>query len=171
MSWDARQVRDPVTNQQFRDLFDELRRLRALLTGGAPHAPTHEDGGTDPLDVTDLAGFPGGAGTFLRADGTFAAPPGGSGNFGTATLDFGATPAEEASVVVIGQAGIIAGSHVRAFFQKDSTAGNGVDEHEEAGALCPLSVGSIVPGTGFTIFASPIAALGVGQFNVHWTWS
>jgi hypothetical protein len=90
---------------------------------------------------------------------------------GTAVLDFGATPAESASVAVIGQAGIVAGSHVEAFFMRESTADNGVDEHEEAAAMCPLVCGSIIAGTGFTIIAHPIGALGTGAFNVRWVWS
>lgn len=89
---------------------------------------------------------------------------------GTAVLDFGATPAEEASVAVTGQAGIIAGSHVEAFFMQESTVDNGVDEHAEGAALCPLVCGNIVPGTGFTIYAHPIAMVGIGTFNVRWVW-
>jgi hypothetical protein len=90
---------------------------------------------------------------------------------GTAVLDFGATPADEANVVVTGQAGILAGSHVEAFFMKEATASNDVDEHAEAAALCPLVCGSIVAGVGFTIFAAALAACGLGQFNVRWVWS
>lgn len=89
---------------------------------------------------------------------------------GTATLDFTSTPSEEASVVVTGQATIVSGSHVEAFFMKETTADNGVDEHEEAAALCPLVCGSIVAGTGFTIKGMPIAMLGVGTFSVRWAW-
>lgn len=44
----------------------------------APHAASHE-GGSDSVDVTQLDGFPGGTGTFLRADRSFAAPAGGGG--------------------------------------------------------------------------------------------
>lgn len=43
------------------------------------HASTHSSGGSDPITITNLAGFPGGSTNFLRADGTFAAPPGGGG--------------------------------------------------------------------------------------------
>ena len=89
---------------------------------------------------------------------------------GTATLDFGVTPAEEASVAVTGQAGIVSGSHVEAFFMKETTGDNGVDEHEEAAALCPLVCGSIVAGTGFTIKGMPIAMFGLGTFAVRWAW-
>lgn len=37
------------------------------------HAATHASGGGDDIDVTGLAGYPGGGTTFLRDDGTFAA--------------------------------------------------------------------------------------------------
>lgn len=40
------------------------------------HAASHE-GGSDPIDVTALDGYPGGTSTFLRADGTFSSTPGG----------------------------------------------------------------------------------------------
>lgn len=90
---------------------------------------------------------------------------------GTAVLDFGATPADEATVAVTGQAAIIAGSHCEAFFMKESTADNSTDEHEEAAALCPLVCESVIAGTGFTIRGMPIAGLGTGQFNVRWVWN
>lgn len=90
---------------------------------------------------------------------------------GTAVLDFGATPADEASVVVTGQAAIASGSHVEAFFMREATGDNTVEEHEEAAALCPLVCGVIVAGTGFTIYAHPIAGLGLGTFNVRWAWT
>ena len=90
---------------------------------------------------------------------------------GTAVLDFGATPAEEASVAVTGQAGILATSHVEAFFMRESTSDNGVDEHEEAAALCRLVCGSIAAGVGFTIYAHALTALGLGTYNVRWVWA
>ena len=106
------------------------------------------------------------AGTVLNATSA-----GGGGTLGTTTLDFGASPVEEASVAVTGQAGIVAGSHVEAWFAGDTTADNTLDEHNEGAALCPLVAGSIVVGTGFTITAQPIAMLGIGQFTVHWRWT
>jgi hypothetical protein len=90
---------------------------------------------------------------------------------GTAVLNFGSTPTDEASVAVTGQASILAGSHVEAFFMAESTADNGTDEHAEAAALCPLACGSVVAGTGFTVYAHPLAGLGVGTFNVRWVWA
>jgi len=55
------------------------------------HAPTHSLGGTDPVDVTDLAGYPGGGTTFLKDDGTFGAPSGGVPASHTATHNAGGT--------------------------------------------------------------------------------
>lgn len=50
-------------------------RLTAASNGAggtSTHATTHSSGGADPVTVTNLAGYPGGTSTFLRADGTFA---------------------------------------------------------------------------------------------------
>jgi hypothetical protein len=90
---------------------------------------------------------------------------------GTATLDFGDTPADEASVDVTGQTGILSTSDAEAYFMVDSTADNGTDEHQEGAALCKLVCGNIVAGTGFTIYAHCLAMLGVGQFKVRWVWN
>jgi hypothetical protein len=90
---------------------------------------------------------------------------------GTATLDFGSTPADEASVAVTGQAGILTTSHVEAFFMQETTSDHGVDEHAEAAALCPLICSDLIAGTGFTIRAHPLAMLGTGTFKVRWVWA
>lgn len=47
-----------------------------------PHAPTHQAGGSDPLSVTALAGYPGDTTTFLRADGTWGTVTGTEGPMG-----------------------------------------------------------------------------------------
>lgn len=54
------------------------------------HAPTHALAGTDPVDVTDLAGYPGGTTTFLRADATFASA--GAGTHATTHSSAGSDP-------------------------------------------------------------------------------
>ena len=111
---------------------------------------------------------------------------------GTASLNFGATPgAFEASVVVTGQAGIVAGSLLECWILPATTADHSNDEH----ILNPPRViaGTIVAGTGFTIYgfspesgAMPTLATGsdrlqdgksesnpprcYGVWNVGWVW-
>lgn len=101
---------------------------------------------------------------------------------GTATLNFGAFPgASDASVVVTGQAAILAGSLVEAWIFPDATADHSADEHmiETFKVVVPKS--SIVPGTGFTIYGfntnqivDPINNMGTliyGQWSIAWAWS
>ena len=89
---------------------------------------------------------------------------------GTDTIDFGATPVEETTKVVT-TSGLSSTSHIEAWFQHgDTTADSGVDEHEEAAALCPL-VCKYLSATTFEVKAMPIAAMGIGTFKFHWVWS
>lgn len=48
-------------------------------SGGGPHAPTHEIGGTDIIDIKLLGGYPSDVTKFLNGTGTFSVPPGGGG--------------------------------------------------------------------------------------------
>jgi len=86
------------------------------------------------------------------SDGAAGAPGApGVGMTGTASLNFGGYPGDnEASVVVTGQAGIVAGSVVEAWLRIEDSADHSADEHriEELA----LSVGDIVAGVGFTIY-------------------
>ena len=75
-----------VWNKHEIGLFHDVIDAALLpVETGKPHAPSHAQGGADPVNVLLLAGYPGGTTAFLRADGTFAAPPGGSGTPGGAT--------------------------------------------------------------------------------------
>lgn len=91
---------------------------------------------------------------------------------GTATLDFGAFPgASDASVVVTGQAGIVAGSLVEAWVYPLATADHSADEHMLESFR--VFAHSIVAGTGFTIsgfntseLSEPVDVLGaLGRFS------
>lgn len=86
------------------------------------------------------------------SDGAAGAPGApGVGTTGTASLNFGGYPGDnEASVVVTGQAGIVAGSVVEAWLRIEDSADHSADEHriEEIA----LSAGDIVAGVGFTIY-------------------
>jgi hypothetical protein len=118
-------------------LIGEYRDPKALFTDRARGLVPPSGGGTT---------------TFLRADGTFAPTPGGSGssNVGTAILDFGAFPgSSHATVAVIGQAAIIAGSVVEAWLRPVATADHSADEHMLE--TLDIFAADIVAGVGFTI--------------------
>lgn len=92
------------------------------------------------------------------------------GAIGTDSIDFTATPSEEATQTVT-TVGLLTTSHIEAWFMHgDTTADNGVDEHEEAAALCPLGC-KYLSSTTFEVKAMPIAMTGVGLFKFHWVWS
>lgn len=70
---------------------------------------------------------------------------------GTATLDFDAFPgASDASVAVTGKAGILAGSLAEAWIFPAATADHSADEHLVE--TIRVMAGSVVAGTGFTIY-------------------
>ena len=150
---------DVVSNAKLANVSTATLKGRVSAGSGDPEDLTGTQA-TTLLDVftSALKGLVpasgGGTTNFLRADGTFAAPPGGGGgaNVGTATVDFGAFPgSSHASVVVTGQAGIVAGSVVQAWIRPVATADHSADEH----MLETLKVhaADIVAGTGFTVNA------------------
>ncbi|MFI5296515.1 MAG: hypothetical protein ACHREM_00335 [Polyangiales bacterium] len=87
---------------------------------------------------------------------------------GAAVIDFGATPTDTASVVVTGQANIVAGSKITVSIAYADSVDHSADEH----LVEPLRViaGTIVPGTGFTIYGICDLFPTYGKFNVNWTW-
>jgi len=91
---------------------------------------------------------------FLNITGASAAAPG-SGTVitsGTGSIDFGAFPGKsDATLVITGQSGILAGSIVKAWLYPATTADHSVDEHTVE--TIQVSAGTIVAGTGFTIYA------------------
>lgn len=106
---------------------------------------------------------------------------------GTALLDFGAFPgASDASVVVTGQAGIVAGSLVEAWVSLAASTDHSIDEHFVE--TLSVKAGAIVAGTGFTIYAlntnqndereaagsrvTPLRAPRLyGTWNINWVWN
>jgi len=72
---------------------------------------------------------------------------------GSTTITFGAFPgASQASVAVTGQGAITAGSLVEAWLLPAATADHSSDEHVVDPPM--ITAGSIVAGTGFTIYAT-----------------
>lgn len=99
----------------------------------------------------------------------WVSPSGGGATRGTASIDFGAGDVA-ASVVVTGQAGILAASsRVRVHVAPADTANHSIDEH----IIEPLRVfaHSIVDGVGFTV--SAVCDLGSthGIFRIDWEWT
>jgi hypothetical protein len=95
------------------------------------------------------------------------------GATGTATIDFGAAPGTNVtSVVVTGQTGILSGSFAEAFMMADSTVSGATGHNAEEHKLVPikLTCGSVVAGTGFTIFAESSWRL-TSTFQVRWVWN
>lgn len=91
---------------------------------------------------------------------------------GTAQLNFGSFPgANEASVAVTGQTGILATSKAEAFLMADDTAGtHTAQDHRYVGAFLALSCGTPTAATGFTIYARTTQKL-MGLFQVRWVWA
>ena len=89
---------------------------------------------------------------------------------GTATIDFGQGPAElqNTSVTVVGQTSIAAGAIVDAWLSDGPTVDHGEDEHRMASTAMGFTCGAIVPGVGFTIYATSQAGY-TGTFSVRWS--
>lgn len=89
----------------------------------------------------------------------------------TAIIDFGAFPgSSDASVVITGQAAIVAGSLVEAWIRPEATADHSVDDH----IVDPPEViaATIVAGTGFTIYGFTKNTIRhFGEYTVAWAWN
>lgn len=100
------------------------------------------------------------------------------GATGSAVVDFGAFPGKEStSVVIIGQAGIVATSLVEAWVAANQTS-PASDHGSDDIRVDPIFVyaGTIVAATGFTIFAEAdningfAGGLRIGKYNISWIW-
>ncbi len=82
----------------------------------------------------------------------------GGGTRGVTTVNFGAFPgASDASATITGQAGIAAGSRVRAWIEATATADHSADEHWLE--TIDVIAGNIDDATGFTIYAKNTGTL------------
>lgn len=92
---------------------------------------------------------------------------------GTGLLDFGAFPGKsDTSLAITGEASILAGSLVEAWVLPAATVDHTADEHivEQLEVIA----GSIVAGTGFTVYGVSRGSGDVrlyGKFNVGWVWN
>lgn len=89
---------------------------------------------------------------------------------GTTTVNFGAFPGSaDASVVVSGQASILAGSLVEAWIFPVATVDHSADEHWVDKP--EVTAASVVAGAGFTIFANALNNRLYGLYTVAWVWN
>lgn len=111
------------------------------------------------------------ASTYLRGDQTWASIPGASGAQSTTTINFGAFPgSSDATLDITGQTGIDSSSVVHAWLQPTDTDDHTADEHRVE--TISVMAGNVIPGTGFTIYATntsqlnePLADAGVDRFR------
>ena len=154
---------------------------------GAPSTVTGPTGNTGPT-VTGPTGPTGASSTITGPTGNTGptgdtgptgntGPTGSTGatgpatmTFGTAIVDFGATPGTYATVTVIGQAGIIAGSSISAFPMVEASSNHSDYEAMIASVFTSLICGNIVPGTGFDI--TMVSQVDIaGKWTVRWSWT
>jgi hypothetical protein len=162
---------DVVTNTITVNIFDGLTTVPVVppLALQPGYTLYYENGVgwyvTDTLGNSQgIQGIPGTPGT-NGTNGTNA------GNTGNAIVNFGAFPGSNtASVVVTGQSTILATSNVQAFFMADTTSDHNAQDHQFADLVVELTVGTIVPGVGFTINAT-CADLVIGTFETRFTWT
>lgn len=90
---------------------------------------------------------------------------------GTATLNFGAIGAtgNEASIVITGQAAIVAASLVEAWLRLEATAEHPLDDLKYDPVR--ITAGNIVAGTGFTIYGFMADGHGYGTYSIGWVWN
>jgi hypothetical protein len=110
---------------------------------------------------------------------------------GTAVVDFGSFPgATIASVAVTGQSAILSGSFIEVWISPATTGGGATDHTHDEHLVDPprVTYGTVVAGTGFTIYAmghpgqgswNPVnpydadgqrAPMHFGKWNVSWVW-
>ena len=91
---------------------------------------------------------------------------------GTATIDFGNYPgSNETTVSVTGQGSILSTSGIRLFISANATSVDHTsNDHTWIMNFLNITVGDVVPSTGFTIYANSIHKL-QGKYTINWTWS
>lgn len=88
---------------------------------------------------------------------------------GTTTIDFGSgTGKQTASIAVTGQGTILSGSQCEAWIMYTSSASHNETEH----LMVPMNLrcGTVIAGTGFTIYAASEWSL-TGTFTLQWVWN
>lgn len=91
---------------------------------------------------------------------------------GSATINFGSSPGTaEATIAVTGQTLLSGSSKVETWIMETTTGGNTALDHRTLAALCRVTAGTLIAGTGFTIFAYLPLGKAVGTYTIQWAWS
>ena len=98
-----------------------------------------------------------------------AGTPGTAGVAGSAVISFGSFPGTNEASVIISSPTILATSIPNAYLAAVATSDHTVSDHTYAQGLVALSVGAIIAGVGFTIYATCEEEM-EGTFNVNWNW-
>ena len=93
----------------------------------------------------------------------------GVGVSGISIVDFGASGATDALLAITGQTGIVATSAVVAAVLAMPSADHSADEHWAETLF--ITAGTIIAGTGFTIYAKCGTSPCFGKFNIAWRWA
>lgn len=84
-------------------------------------------------------------------------------------LDFGTVGSNHATQVVTGQSGITATSVADAWIMGDASTTKTQNDHLYAALAIKVKCGNIVPGVGFTIYATSPYKL-TGRYKIRWVW-
>lgn len=91
---------------------------------------------------------------------------------GTAVVDFGifVSGSTQAQVMVTGQTAILTSNLCEAWIRpQDPTSDHSVDEHIIE--KLKVTAGSIVAGSGFTIYVECENSISYGQWSIAWVWN
>lgn len=91
---------------------------------------------------------------------------------GMRSVDFGSHPgSNEAFITVTGQTSIVSTSNIKLFISgEDTTVDHSANDHRWFANFVSLTYGSIIDGTGFTIYINSTQKLS-GVFKVRFEWS
>lgn len=147
----------------------------------AAHDTSHENGGSDEINVAGLSGvladpqtpaahsilshtgFPGGTTDFLRADGSFQSPGASSTNIKQTEVDFGSTPIPEQSFTIT-DAAVSLSNQLIAMIAYEAPTGKDLDELE----MDAIDI-KVAPGTGeFTLFIKGLEGYLHDKFKVNY---
>jgi hypothetical protein len=84
---------------------------------------------------------------------------------GTATVDFGSTPVDNATFNIT-DAALSGLTYAEAFWMRESTAQNSVDEHETLASWSRLICS--ITGTTLTVYCELLAGFVTGQFKLRY---